>query len=473
MVCFEWLCYTRDLFIGGEHMRKIKLDLLNGVIWQQILLFFFPVLFGTLFQQLYNTVDAIVVGNYIGKEALAAVGGSTGTLLNLVTGFCIGLGSGATVVVAQFYGNHSTKRVGTTVSTGMILSVSLGIVLTAAGIILAPTMLKMLNVPDDVFDLSRIYLRIFFLGLVPTLIYNTGAGVLRAIGDSRRPLYFLIASCIANIILDLCFVVIFRWGVNGAAAATVISQCISCFLTLFVLGTTDDCYHFSFQHLSFDKQLLKQIVVIGLPSGIQSCLYSVANLFIQSSVNTFGTDTVAAYTAFGKIDALFWNTSNSLGTAMLTFTGQNFGAGNIERVKKGFFQGNVIFVSMSLLISFICYFFGRPIYGLFTTDANVINIGVVMMQAMCPFWFTFTFVEIYSTGIRACGDPVVPMIMTALGVAVLRILWIIFYPAETILQVLTCYPLSWILTSILFWIYYHQGGWLKRCLRSRENIMKA
>ena len=454
-------------------MRRVKTDLLHGVIWQQILLFFFPVLFGTLFQQLYNTVDAIVVGNVVGKEALAAVGGSTGTLLNLVTGFLIGLSSGATVVVAQYYGSGYRDAVARTVSTAMIMSTVLGAAMTVGGVLLAGWMLRLLNVPEDIFSYARIYLQIYFAGLVPTLIYNTGAGVLRAVGDSKRPLYFLIASCIVNIILDILFVAVLRMGVVGAAAATVISQLISCILTLITLRTTHDCYRFSFRNLTFDKNVLRQIVRIGFPSGIQSCLYSIANLFIQASVNSYGTDTVAAYTAFGKIDALFWNTSGSLGTAVLTFSGQNFGAGNIDRVRKGFRQAIIMFLIMAFSISGICLLLGESIYGLFTKDQNVIAIGMQMLRFIAPYWATFCFVEIYSTGIRACGDSLIPMIMTALGIGALRILWILFYPDTTILGVLVCYPISWVLTSILFLIYYRYGGWMKRCMHSHESMMAA
>lgn len=451
--------------------RRWKPDILHGVIWKQLLLFFFPVLFGTIFQQLYNTVDAIVVGNFVGKEALGAVGGSTGTLLNLVVGFLIGLSSGATVVVAQYYGNNDYDHVQQTVSTGMVLSIILGALLTIVGYILAPTLLRFLNVPDEIFSYSLIYLRIFFLGLLPTLIYNTGSGVLRAIGDSKRPLYFLIVACIINIILDILFVAILHIGVAGAALATIIAQIVSCFLTLMTLRHTEDCYKFDIRHLHFNWHLLKQIFIIGFPTGIQSALYSVANLFIQASINSYGTDTIAAYTAFGKIDSLFWNTSGSLGTAVLTFTGQNFGAGNIKRVKKGFFQATILYVVISIIITSLCYMFGPDIYRLFTPDEGVITIGVQILQFMCPFWITFCFVEIFSSGIRACGDSLFPMLSIALGIGVFRITWILFFPHHNIFEILVCFPISWILTSIIFLIYYFFGGWLKRCQKRREALM--
>lgn len=453
-------------------MKKMKIDLLNGVVWQQILIFFFPVFFGTIFQQLYNTVDAIVVGNFVGKEALGAVGGSTGTLTNLLVGFLVGLSSGATVVIAQFYGNRETERVPVTVSTSMVMSIVFGFILTVLGYMFAPQLLRLLNVPDDIFSYSVTYLRIFFIGLIPTLIYNTGSGVLRAVGDSKRPLYFLIAACITNIILDLVFVAGMNMGVAGAAIATVIAQVVSCVLTLFVLYRTEDCYRFNLKHIEFDKQILFQIIQFGLPTGIQSALYSVANLFIQASVNGYGTDTVAAYTAFGKIDATFWNASGAFGTSVLTFAGQNFGAGNIKRVKKGFHQSILLYLIMSLSITGICYLFGPTLFRLFTPDEEVIKIGLSILYFICPFWSTFVFVEIFSSGIRACGDSLIPMVMTAIGIGAFRIAWIVLYPDQTIFEVLFCYPVSWILTSLLFVIYYIQGGWLKRSLKHRENMMK-
>ena len=454
-------------------MFKVKTDLLHGVIWQQILLFFFPVLSGTLIQQLYNTADAMIVGNFIGKEALGAVGGSTGTLISLLVGFVTGLSSGATVIIAQYYGSQESEGVRRGVYSGMALAVGLGAVLMAAGIFLAPSLLRILNVPDEILTLSVSYMRIFLSGMIPTMIYNTGASILRAAGDSRRPLVFLVISCIANIILDILFVAVFGFGVEGAAAATVVSQLLSCVLTLHVLAHTQESYHFDIRHLHADMAVLKRIVSIGLPIGIQAVLYSVANLFIQASINSYGTDTIAAYTAFGKIDALFWNTSGALGTALLTFCGQNFGAGSIGRVRKGIREGVILYLLIAGAISAVCYACGGFFYGLFTKDAEVIRIGISLLRYLCPFWCCFVFVEIFSSSIRACGESFVPMCMTAVGIGAFRILWILFYPAESIFDTLRCYPISWTLTSLLFLGYYLQGGWLKRSFTKRRELLEA
>ena len=452
-------------------MDEKRGDLLHGVIWKQLLMFFLPIMAGSIFQQLYNTVDAMVVGNFVGKQALGAVGGSTGTIINLLVGFTVGLSSGATVIIAQYYGRKEEEGVRKGVYSGMFLAIFLGALLMILGQIFAPRVLRLLNVPDDVYSPSLTYLRIYLSGMIPVMIYNTGAGILRAIGDSRRPLYFLMAACITNIILDILFVAILGWGVAGVGAATVISQIISCGLTLFVLGRTSDIYRFELLKLHFDPAILKQIVIIGLPSGIQSSLYGLANLFIQAGVNSHGTDVVAAYTAFGRIDAIFWNSSMALGAAVLTFIGQNFGAGNMDRVRKGVREALGIYVLGSMTISALCYFLGGFFYRLFTPDAAVIENGVAMLRYLCPFWATFCFTEIFSQTMRACGDTLAPMLMTAFGIGALRILWILFYPGITIFDTLLCYPVSWVTTSLLFLTYYFQGGWRRRAMKQREKLM--
>lgn len=452
---------------------KKQLDMLNGNIAQLILAFFLPIFFGSLFQQLYNTVDAIVVGNFVGKEALAAVGGSTGTVINLLVGFVVGISSGATVVIAQYYGNHENEGVHKGVYSSMFLAIALGLILMVIGILLTPWILRLLNVPDDILSYSITYMRIYLAGMIPTLIYNNGAGILRAIGDSKRPLYFLVAACITNIVLDVTFVCAFHWDVAGVAIATVISQVVSAVLTLRVLANSHESYAFHLNQLSFDKEILFRIIEIGFPVGIQSCLYCVANLFVQSSVNSYGTNMVAAYTAFGKIDALFWNTSAALGQSILTFSGQNFGAGKVDRVKKGIHIGIVMYLIGAFAISMICYFGGDILYHLFTQDQDVIEIGVSILRYLCPLWATFCFVEILSSSIRACGDSVVPMLITAIFVGIYRILWILFFPSSSVYTTLLCYPISWVTTSLVFLGYYLQGGWLKRSLKQREKIMQA
>ena len=452
-------------------MKNKSIDILNGSIYKTILYFFFPIMFGSFFQQLYNTVDAVVVGNFVGKQALGAVGGSTGQLINLLVGFITGLSSGATVVIAQYYGNHDEEGVRKSVQSGMFIAIILGAIMMFVGIVFAPQLLSVMNVPADVYDYSLVYMQVYFVGLIPSMIYNMGAGVLRAIGDSKRPLYFLIASCMTNIVLDVLLVAVFHMDVFGAAVATVASQVVSCMLTLYVLKRTEDSYHYVLKETTCDRDILSRIIIIGLPTGIQSCLYSVSNIFIQATVNGFGTDTLAAFTAFGKIDALFWLISGAYGVAIMTFVGQNFGANNMDRVKKGIRAGIIMESITAIALSFILYFFGEYFIMLFTQEPSVIEIGVDIMKFLCPAWVTFIFVEILSSGIRACGDSMLPMIITGVGICGIRVVYLLVHNSQTVLA-LFCYPVSWVVTSIIFIIYFLQGSWLKRSLKKRDMIMR-
>lgn len=450
-------------------MKHTKPDILNGRISKQILLLFYPILFGTFFQQLYNTVDAVIVGNYVGKVALGAVGGTTGTLINLLVGFITGIASGATVITAQYYGRRDARNVKKTVETGMFLAIALGAIMMIVGIVTAPSLLKATNVPSSMYKYALDYMRIYFAGLIPSMIYNMGAGVLRAIGDSKRPLYFLIIGCITNIVLDIVFVRLFNMEVIGAALATVLSQVISCVLTLLSLKNTDDCYSYELKETSFEKALLIMIVTIGLPSGLRSVMYTVSNVFIQSTVNSFGEDTIAAWTAFGKIDAIFWNYSSAVGAACMTVAGQNFGADNLQRVKRTVRDGMIIYFLGALLISGGCYFFGSYFIRLFTSDEAVIEIGFRILRYLSPTWIIFTFVEVFSSVITACGDSLRPMIITAICICVFRIVYLIFVSTPDILDVLKCYPLSWILAGSVFIIYYLSKIWLKICLKKKAR----
>ena len=453
-------------------MKNKEIDILNGSISKTILYFFFPVMLGSLFQQLYNTVDAIVVGNFVGKQALGAVGGSTGQLINLLVGFVTGLSSGATVVVAQYYGRREGKSVQESVRSGMFMAIVLGAIMMFVGIVFAPQLLSVMNVPSDIYDYSLTYMQVYFVGMIPSMIYNMGAGVLRAIGDSKRPLYFLIASCITNIVLDIIFVAFFHMEVFGAAVATVISQVVSCIMTLYVLKHAEGSYHYVLKETSCHWDILSRIIIIGLPSGIQSCLYSVSNIFIQATVNGFGTDTSAAYTAFGKIDAVFWLVSGAFGVAMMTFVGQNFGANNMERIKKGVRAGIILEALTAIGMSLVLYFFGSSFIRLFNQDAEVINIGTAILRYLSPWWVSFIFVEILSASIRACGDSMIPMVITGIGICSFRVVYLLLHESKTVFEALFCYPISWILTSLIFILYYLQGSWFKRSLKKRDMLMQ-
>lgn len=447
----------------------------EGVIWKQILLFFFPIWFGTFFQQLYNTADAVIVGNFVGKGALAAVGG-TAVILNLLVGFFVGIASGASVIISQRYGYGDREGVSKAVHTAVALAVAGGAAIMVIGIFTTDWSLRLINTPEDIMSQAQLYLKVCYLGMIPSIIYNMGTGILRAVGDSRRPLYFLIAASITNIVLDLLFVVVMHMGVLGVALGTILSQTVAAVLTMMSLIKTENCYRFEWKQMRFDGPVLAQIVRIGLPAGLQSVMYSLSNMVVQGSVNAFGTDVVAAYTAYGKIDSIFWMSMNSFGLAITTVVGQNFGARKYDRVKKSIWQcAGLAFLGTGLLLAVIMPF-GHYLYRFFVPDAEVIELGMDILYFLGPVWPTYVLVEVLSGGVRGTGDSIIPMIMTCLGVCVLRVVWILGIAVPlwpTLHGVLVCYPISWSLTSILFLIYFIQGGWLRRRIRVQEAEDKA
>jgi len=439
----------------------------EGVIWKQLLSFFFPILFGTFFQQLYNTVDAVVVGNFLGKEALASVGGSTGTLINLLVGFFTGLASGATVIISQFFGARREEQVSQAVHTAMALALTGSVIMFFIGFFGAPLALQAMGTPADIMDYSLIYIRTYFVGVIFPLIYNIGSGILRAIGDSKRPLYYLIVCCIVNLVLDVVFVVFLGMGVFGVALATVIAQAVSAGLVLATLLRIPNAIHLFPSQIRFTGPILKSIVIIGLPAGLQSVMYSLSNIVIQSSVNSFGTNSIAAWTAYGKIDGVFWMTISAFGIAITTFVGQNFGAQKFDRVKRSVHICLAMALFASGLVSLVIMLFGRYILALFTSDVDVLSIGVNMIRQMVPFFAVYAFIEVYSGACRGAGDSLVPMLMTCVGICVLRVTWVLVaVPIRPMLSTtLMSYPITWISTAVLFIIYYYKGGWMKRRMK--------
>jgi len=449
-----------------------KYNITEGVIWKQILIFFFPILLGTFFQQLYNTTDAIVVGRFIGKQALSAVGGTTGTLINLLVGFFVGLSSGATVIISQYYGARKYKDLNDSVHTAIFMAIVGGAIFMVAGILLAPIALKTMGTPEDVIEYSLIYIRIYFIGMIPNMVYNIGAGILRAVGDSKRPLYFLIASCFINIVLDLLLVVVFGLGIYGVGIATVLSQFISAWLVFLVLTKTSETYQLQANQIKYHKEKLEQIFKIGLPAGLQSSMYNIANIIIQACINSFGTDTVAAWTAFSKIDGLFWMMMGAFGVSITTFVGQNYGAMKNYRVKKGVNQCLLMCMFSAVVLSGILYFTGQYLYLLFSTDVNVIGIGMEILRFLVPTYFTFVCIEILSGALRGMGNSLIPMLLTCFGVCGLRVVWIFFVVPirPDIKNVVFSYPLSWVVTSVLFLLYY-KYFWKKHKSESDDLVV--
>ena len=450
----------------------------EGSIFGQLLLFFFPILFGTFFQQLYNTADAMVVGRFVGKQALAAVGGSTSTLINLLVGFFVGLSSGATVVISQFYGARKADKVHWAVHTSIAFSVIGGIIFMIVGLVGSPWALEAMKTPEDVMGHGVVYIRIYFLGIIVNLVYNMGAGILRAVGDSRRPLYFLIASCFTNIILDVLLVAVLGMGVAGAALATITSQLLSAVLVVLALMKTDDMYKLEWKKVRIDQRMLQRIVRIGIPAGMQSVMYNISNVIIQAGVNTLGTDNVTAWATYGKVDGLYWMMINALGISVTTFVGQNFGAGRLDRVRKGAGACMVIGVALTASVGVVLYNGGHLLVELFTTDQQVQAISMDLLHFMVPTFITYIAIEILSGTLRGVGDAWMPLIITGIGVCAVRVLWIMFVLPHyhTIIGAAFCYPLTWSLTTVAFVIYYYFFSSLRRWklkpLKKRFGVYK-
>ena len=436
----------------------------EGSILKPLLSFFFPILLGTFFQQLYNTVDAIIVGNFVGTAALGAVGGPTAVIINFLVNLFVGLSSGATVVIAQYYGARQGEELREAVHTGLALALAAGAVVTVVGIGLSGPVLRLMGTPEDVMGYALTYLRVYFCGSIASFIYNMGASILRAIGDTRRPLYFLMAACLTNIVLDLLFVVGFHLDVFGAALATILSQLVSAALVAVSLLRPGTVYAVVPREIRFHPDKLRSIVRIGLPAGVQSNMYTISNMVLQSCINSFGTVTVAAWTAFGKVDSFYWLISGAFGVSITTFVSQNFGARKYDRVKKGVKVCLALTFSVTAVISLLFCGAAPALLRLFTNDAAVIELGHKVMWFTAPFYATFVCIEIFSGAVRGTGDSLKPMLLTCSGVCVLRVLWVLLVlPHFRVLEtVLVSYPISWTVTSILYIIYYARGNWLRR-----------
>ncbi len=434
----------------------------EGVIWKQLLIFFVPILLGSLFQQLYNTVDAMVVGRFVGKEALAAVD-STSSFTSLLVNFFVGAASGTSVIVSQYYGARKDLQVSRAVHTGIALSLAGGVIVMVLGITTAPLCFRAMSVPEEIMGDALTYIRIYFLGTVAQFSYNVGAGILRAVGDSRRPLYFLIVGCVVNIVLDLLFVVVFQMAVVGAALATVISQVVSMVLVGVTLMRAEDTFQLFLRKIRFHREMLFSIIRVGIPMGLQSAMYSISNMIIRSAVNTFGTNVIAAWAVSGRMDFIIWTVMDTFGIAVTTFSGQNYGAQKYDRVRKsvrvclGMGIGTILAISGTLYL--VCPYFGR----LFTSDEEVLELAAYILRFYTPFFVTYIGSDVLSGAIRGTGEAFKPMILTMFGTCILRVLWIFTAVRinHTIEMVMWSYPMTWVITTAMFVVYYLRGKWLK------------
>ncbi len=440
-----------------------SIDLTEGPIASKLMQFFLPILFGMLLQQLYNTADAIVVGKFEGTYALGAVGGTTAVLINLIVGFVVGLASGSSVVVSQLFGSHDEHRMSLTVHTVICFYFILGIGLSILGYCITPWALRQLNTPAQILPLAITYMRVYFMGTVSLLIYNIASGILRAVGDSKHPLYFLIVCFFLNIGFNLLFVAVLRMGVAGVALGTILSELASAVLSMWVLIRTRESYRFDFKKLSIHWPSLFRTLHIGIPSGIQSSMYAISNMIIQSAVNGLGADVVAAWTAQGKLSDAFWVSTNAFNIAICSFSGQCFGAGKYTRLKKSLRTGLALNCGMALFFTFLLLGFGRQLLHLFSDDPAVIETAYHLCWLLMPFFVTYAIIDVLSGILRGVGETFTPTMIVVVGICLVRILWISFVvPHWNTLDGITwSYPVSWVLSMIAMIILYKRSRWLE------------
>ena len=435
----------------------------EGVIWKEILLFSIPLLLGNLFQQLYNAVDSVVVGNYIGAQALAAVG-SSAPVINLLVSFFMGLAVWAGVIISRYFGARKKEELHIAVHTSLALTFAAGLVMTLIGVLISPYVLQWVGTPSDVMESSVLYLRIYFLGILSVMVYNMGSGILRAVGDSRNPLYFLIVSSVTNIILDMLFVIVFHMGIAGVGWATLIAQTISAVLTMLLLMRTKEEYQVKLKHIRFHKHMLYEIVRLGLPSGLQNAIVSFSNVIVQSNINAFGSLAMAGCGSYTKIDGFAILPVMSYSMALTTFTGQNMGAKKYDRVKQGAKTGILMSVITIVCISALLLMLGPNVLAIFSSDPTVINYGLYMMHVLAPGYIFLAISHAFNGIIRGAGITTVPMIVMVTCWCGLRMAWILTSVPlfHDIGVVFMGWPLTWIASALWLFLYYRKGKWMTR-----------
>lgn len=442
---------------------KTKGLMTEGVIWKELLMFSIPLLLGNLFQQLYNAVDSIVVGNYIGPQALAAVG-SSAPLINLLVSFFMGLSVGAGVIISRYFGARMLDSLEQAIHTSLAFTLAAGIFMTVVGILLSPLILELMGTPEDVMANSVLYLRIYFVGIISVMMYNMGSGILRSVGDSKNPLYFLIISSVTNIGLDLLFVVVFQMGIAGVAWATLIAQTISMILTMLLLVKTKREYKVTLRKVRIHKHMLYEIVRIGLPSGLQNAIVSFSNVIVQTNINAFGSLAMAGCGSYTKIDGFVILPAMSFAMALTTFTGQNMGARKYDRVVKGGKTGCIMSCITTLVISSILLIFGPQVLAIFSNDPVVIDYGLYMMHVLVPGYIFLALSHALAGIVRGAGITTIPMIVMVTCWCGIRMTWILTAVPifKNIGFVFAGWPISWLISAIWLFIYYRRGKWLKK-----------
>lgn len=444
-------------------LKRRDTDMTEGSIPRLLIYFALPLLIGNIFQQLYNTVDSIVVGNYVNKQALAAVG-CTGPIINTLIGLFAGLAAGAGVVISQYYGAKDREKLHSAVQTTITLTLIMCVALTVLGVALTPYMLKMMDTPDDVFVEAVEYLRIYFMGVSGLLLYNIGSGILRAVGDSTHPLYFLIFSALTNTVLDVLFVKFFHMGIAGAAIATVIAQCISALLVISMLIRSSADYRIDLRALQLRGSILRKVCAIGIPSALQLAVTAFSNIFVQSYINHFESSCMAGWAAYNKIDAFALLPMMSLSMAVTTFMGQNLGAGKLARAKKGPLVCLGISMIINVLILIPLILLAPQLVSLFNQEEEVLRFDTLFIRMISPFYLLCAINQILSGALRGAGDTKTSMfIMLGCFVVFRQIyLFIVYRLGGGIIPIALGYPAGWILCSSILLIYYLRGTWIKK-----------
>lgn len=442
-------------------MKKTRnINLTEGSIYKGIIAFSIPLLLSNFLQQLYNTADLVIVGRFAGKNPMAAVG-STGQISALLIGLFFGLTTGASVVVSQVYGAKDRKKLEKSITTSYAIAILGGIILTIVGILLSPWILRAVKTPDEIMDMAVSYMRIFFLGMIPLLVYNMGSGILRSMGDSKRPFNFLLVAAITNIILDIILVAVFKMSVEGAGWATFFAQVISAILVTYSLIKSDFVRLNLKNIFKIDTDILKEIFNIGIPAGIQSAIISFSNVLIQSKINEFGADVIAAYSAGGRIDNFIYMGIVSVALSATTFTGQNIGSRNYNRVRQGTKVSIIIGVAVSLCLSLFTFVFADPLIKLFNKDPYVVEVGKIYIRILCTTYFIFSMSEVLGGVIRGAGFAMAPMLISIVFMCGARMIWIyivlkMIYRVEIIFM---AWPVTWVLAFIANYFYYKFGKW--------------
>ncbi len=439
-------------------MARRDSDMTEGNIWMHLVRFSVPMAIGLLFQQLYNTVDTLVVGQFVGKQAQAAVG-STGPIINTIVGFCAGLATGASVVISQRYGAHDNEGLSKAVHTTVALTFIMSLIATAAGQIIINPMLRFMQTPEDVIGESGSYLSIYFAGISGILFYNLGSGILRAVGDSRRPLLFLILSAVMNTVLDLLFVLVFGMKVDGVALATVLSQVLSALLILLALSREKGNYGIRWRKIRVDRESLRQILRIGLPSSIQSAITAFSNVFVQSYINYFGSACMAGYGVYGKIDAFALIPVQSISMSSTTFVGQNWGAMQPERARKGVRTATLMSILSTATLGLLVFVLARPLMAVFSPDEEVIGFGIRFIHIVTPFYLAICFNQIYAGALRGVGDATMPTVIMLISFVLFRQIYLAVTRAlgAGFVAVALAYPVGWILCSTLLILCYSRS----------------